>query len=85
MEGTGAELFAQELFPKLRNKKYPNLPKTLTFLHAEDILELDPNLPRKQRETEILQQFPSVFIIGIGWKLKAVIPTKCAPRITTIG
>src|SRR5271157_5459922 len=51
---TGAERFAQELFPKLKNKKYPNLPRTLTFLHAEDLLEMYPNLPRKQRETEIL-------------------------------
>ena len=67
---TGAERFAQELFPKLKNKRFPNLPKNLTFLHAEDLLEMYPNLPRKQRETEILQQFPAVFIIGIGWKLK---------------
>ena len=25
-----------------------------------------PNLPRKQRETELLQKYPAVFIIGIG-------------------
>jgi aspartate--ammonia ligase len=29
-----------------------------------------PKLPRKQRETEILQKYPAVFIIGIGWPLK---------------
>lgn len=29
-----------------------------------------PNLPRKQRETQILQKYPAVFIIGIGWTLK---------------
>ena len=28
------------------------------------------NLPRKQRETAILQRYPAVFIIGIGWMLK---------------
>ncbi len=28
-----------------------------------------PDLPRKQRETEVLQKFPAVFIIGIGWPL----------------
>ena len=67
---TGAEHYAQELFPKLKNKKYPNLPKNLAFLHAEDILDAYPDLPRKQRETEILKTFPAVFIIGIGWKLK---------------
>jgi aspartate--ammonia ligase len=27
-------------------------------------------LPRKQRETEILQDYPAVFIIGIGWPLE---------------
>jgi aspartate--ammonia ligase len=29
-----------------------------------------PDLPRKQRETQILQKYPAVFIIGIGWVLK---------------
>jgi len=66
----GAEKFAQELFPKLKNPKYPNLPEKLTFLHAEDILEMYPDLPRKQRETAILQKYPAIFIIGIGWMLK---------------
>lgn len=28
-----------------------------------------PNLPRKQRETAILQEYPAVFIYGIGWTL----------------
>jgi aspartate--ammonia ligase len=67
---TGAEEFIQGMFPQLMNPKYPNLPKELTFLHAEEILEMFPDLPRKQRETQILQQYPAVFIIGIGWVLK---------------
>jgi aspartate--ammonia ligase len=29
-----------------------------------------PDLPRKARETEILQKYPAVFIVGIGWPLK---------------
>ena len=29
-----------------------------------------PDLPRKQRETQILQKYPAIFIIGIGWPLK---------------
>ena len=29
-----------------------------------------PDLPRKQRETAILQEHPAVFIIGIGWTLE---------------
>ena len=65
----GAEQFAREEFPKLRTDKYPELPEELTFLHAEDILERYPDLPRKQRETAILQEYPAVFIYGIGWPL----------------
>jgi aspartate--ammonia ligase len=66
----GAETHVQELFPALRTDKYPNLPEKLTFLHAEDILDRYPDLPRKQRETAILQEYPAVFIYGIGWTLK---------------
>ena len=65
----GAEAHAQELFPQLRDERYPNLPEEITFLHAEEILERYPDLPRKQRETAILQEHPAVFIIGIGWTL----------------
>jgi aspartate--ammonia ligase len=60
----------QQLFPKLKTDRYPDLPDELRFLHAEDILDLYPDLPRKQRETAILQKHPAIFIIGIGWTLK---------------
>ncbi|HWR83719.1 MAG TPA: aspartate--ammonia ligase [Candidatus Deferrimicrobium sp.] len=66
----GAEAHVQKLFPQLKSSKYPNLPEELTFLHAEDILDMFPELPRKQRETAILQKYPAVFIYGIGWPLK---------------
>ncbi len=66
----GAEKFAQEMFPELRNPRYPNLPEELTFLHAEELLAMYPDLPRKRRETVILQKYPAIFIIGIGWALK---------------
>jgi len=66
----GAETFLLENFPKLDNKKYPRIPDELTFLHAEEILDRFPDLPRKQRETAILQEFPAIFIYGIGWTLK---------------
>jgi aspartate--ammonia ligase len=64
------EEYLQDLFPALRDPKYTNLPKRLQFLHGEDILDMYPDLPRKQRETAILQECPAVFIIGIGWTLK---------------
>jgi len=66
----GAERFAQSLFPQLNDHRYPSLPEELVFLHAEEILDMYPDLPRKQRETEILQKYPAIFIIGIGWPLK---------------
>jgi aspartate--ammonia ligase len=66
----GAEIHVQELFPQLRTDKYPNLPDKITFIHAEDILERYPDLPRQQRETEILKEYPAIFIYGIGWTLK---------------
>lgn len=66
----GAEKFLHENFPKLKDPAYPDLSEELTFLHAEEILEMFPDLPRKQRETEILQKYPAVFIYGIGWTLE---------------
>lgn len=66
----GAEKFAQEMFPELKNPRYPSLPEELTFLHAEELLAMYPDLPRKRREAVILQKYPAIFIIGIGWPLK---------------
>jgi aspartate--ammonia ligase len=66
----GAESFVQEIFPQLKSTRYPNLPEKLTFIHAEEILERYPDLPRKARETAILQEYPAVFIYGIGWTLE---------------
>ncbi len=66
----GAEVHALERFPQLRTDRYPDLPDKLTFIHAEEILEKYPDLPRKQRETKILQEYPAIFIYGIGWTLE---------------
>jgi len=57
------------MYPKLKTDKYPDLPDKLTFIHAEEILERFPDLPRKQRETAILQEYPAIFILGVGWPL----------------
>ncbi|MGD0477904.1 MAG: aspartate--ammonia ligase [Nitrososphaerales archaeon] len=65
----GAEKRVQEDYPRLK-EKYPSMPDRIEFMHAEDILEMYPNLPRKQRETTVLQEHPAIFIIGIGWVLK---------------
>ena len=65
----GAETYIHELFPQLKTDKYPDLPEKLTFIHAEDILAKYPDMPRKQRETAIVQEYPAIFIYGIGWVL----------------
>jgi aspartate--ammonia ligase len=61
--------FAREAFPGLAKSSFPDFPEKLEFLHAEDLLERYPDLPRKQRETAILQEYPAIFIYGIGWTL----------------
>jgi len=66
----GAGRHAQEIFPKLRAAKYADFPEELTFLHAEEILDMYPDLPRKQRETAVLEKHPAVFIVGIGHPLE---------------
>jgi len=66
----GAETYIHNKFPQLTTTEYPHLPDKLTFLHAEDILDMYPTLPRKKRETKILQEYPAIFIIGIGWTLQ---------------
>jgi aspartate--ammonia ligase len=66
----GAETLILDQFPQLESKIIPNLPDNLEFFHAEEILDMYPELPRKQRETAILQDHPAIFIIGIGSVLK---------------
>ena len=65
----GAGLHVQEMFPALKKAGFPEIPEELKFFHAEEILEMYPDLPRKQRETRLIQEHPAVFIIGIGWVL----------------
>lgn len=57
---------AKEKYPELNNTDYPDFPEELKFIHAEEILDMFPDLPRKERETELLKKYPAVFIIGIG-------------------
>jgi len=66
----GAGQYVKQEFPELNTNKYPDIPEELTFIHAEEILEMYPDLPRKQRETKIIKEYPAVFIYGIGWVLK---------------
>jgi aspartate--ammonia ligase len=65
----GADVMLRERFPELDTDIYPEIPSQLEFFHAEDILAMYPDLPRKQRETALLQEHAAVFIYGIGWPL----------------
>jgi len=69
-----AETFLRDAFPALAGKRHPPLPDELVFIHAEDVLAEWPDLPRKQRETLLLQRHPAVFIYGIGWPLADGLP-----------
>ena len=64
-----ADRYLRAEWPALADPRYPELPDELEFLHAEDILAAYPDLPRKERETAILQDHPAIFIYGIGWPL----------------
>ncbi|KZE81292.1 aspartate-ammonia ligase [Myroides marinus] len=47
----------------------PILPKKLSFIHSEQLLQLYPTLTPKEREHTIAKDYGAVFIIGIGGKL----------------
>ncbi len=66
----GAGMMVKEKFPELNDPRYPDFPEELKFFHAEEILEMYPDLPRKERETRLIKEYPAVFIIGIGSVLK---------------
>ncbi len=65
----GAGQLVLDRFPALATSAHPPFPERLEFIHAEDLLARYPDLPRKQRETRVLQEHPAVFIYGIGWPL----------------
>lgn len=48
----------------------PKLPDEIFFIHAEELRQLYPDLPSKEREKEITRKHKAVFIIGIGHPLE---------------
>ena len=69
-----AERELKQRFPALKSRDHPDLPDAITFIHAEEVLERYPGLPRKERETRLLQEHPAVFLCGIGWPLGDGLP-----------
>lgn len=45
------------------------LPKKITFVHTEELVERFPDLTPKERENAIAKEFGAVFLIGIGGEL----------------
>ncbi|GJH42313.1 aspartate--ammonia ligase [Pasteurella canis] len=45
------------------------LPKEITFVHSEELVQRFPNMNDKERENAICQEHGAVFLIGIGGKL----------------
>jgi len=66
----GCDTLLRKEFPALNTDKYPPIPDELKFVHAEEILAMYLDLPRKQRETALVKEFSAVFIVGIGAVLK---------------
>ena len=42
------------------------LPKKITFIHSEELVEKYPDLTPKERENAITKEYGAVFLIGIG-------------------
>ena len=45
------------------------LPKEITFVHSEDLVQRFPGMTDKERENAICKEYGAVFLIGIGGKL----------------
>ncbi len=59
------EYLTCEAYPQIK----PFLPSEITFIHSEDLLQMFPDKPPKEREDAICKKYGAVFLIGIGAKL----------------
>jgi aspartate--ammonia ligase len=59
------EYMVYEMYPELK----PTLAEEIHFIHAEELMQMYPDLPPKEREHAIAKKYGAVFIIGIGGKL----------------
>ncbi|MFO7869445.1 MAG: aspartate--ammonia ligase [Bacteroidales bacterium] len=56
------EFILQEYYPQ----HTPILPEEITFIHAEELLHMYPDLTPKEREYEFAKKHHAYFLIGIG-------------------
>jgi aspartate--ammonia ligase len=59
------EAAVDEKYPQIE----PVLPEEITFVHAEDLVNMYPDIGPREREDEIAKKYGAVFIIGIGAEL----------------
>ena len=60
-----SEFFLNTFYPNVT----PLLPEEITFIHSEELYEMYPDIPGKEREHKIAEKYGAVFIIGIGAEL----------------
>ena len=60
------EFYIYDRYPAIT----PILPEDITFIHAEDLLDMYPGKTAKEREDLAAKEYGAVFIIGIGAKMK---------------
>jgi len=47
----------------------PELPEEITFIHAEELAAIYPDLTSFERENEAVKKYGAIFVIGIGGKM----------------
>jgi len=62
----------QAIYPAL--KRVPMISKEISFVTAQELEDLWPDLSPKERENAYVKDHPTTFIIGIGGKLKSGVP-----------
>jgi len=59
------EYLTCETYPEIQ----PFLPKTIHFVHAEELVKMYPDKTPKEREDAICKAYGAVFVMGIGGRL----------------
>ena len=59
----------ERIYAAIRRTEYLTCETKITFVHAEELLQMYPDKSPKEREDAICEKYGAVFIIGIGGKL----------------
>ncbi len=59
------EFLTCETYPQIK----PFLPEEIHFIHAQDLLDMYPDMTPKEREDAICKKYGAVFVEGIGCRL----------------